>query len=548
MIRQLFLLLPFIFITCISFAQLSNIVTSDSISYPVHKDNIGKIAFMGKTIPIEAFQQSDFLTNFELKQKADFNIRVFMGNSLTNYLHKLSPGAAVDELVKNGNYQFTFLVDGKKIYEENLNAGAGSVESKNQRTVFRIPLISSSNEDSWGIFLWNRFLMSGGQDALTSGEHVLKIEIRPYLKQTEVLVGDLIAEGKINILVPEVKINEKLARVQAIKPLKDWQISTDYIDTTKIEALNKKILTQNYKDITSIVVIKDGKLLLEEYFNGAKRNALHDMRSVGKSFASTLLGIAIRDGYIRNEEQGLSAFYDLKKYQNYSPVKDSVSLKDLLTMSSVFTGLDSDPQSPGGEEKMYPTPNWVDFTLNLPVDETKLEKKRWEYFTAGVVLLGDVIHQSVPGGLEKYADKNLFQPLGITNYKWQFTPQKVANTAGGIRLRSLDFAKYGQLYKNQGSWDGKQLLPKDWVGKSLSHQMPIAKDEYYGYLFWNKTYLVEGKEYEVYYCSGNGGNKIMVFKDQPLVIVITATAYNKPYGHSQVDAMIRDYLIPAVIK
>jgi len=548
MTKQLFLLV-LLFTSNISFSQLSDLVKSDSITYPIHKNNSGKIAFMGKTIPIESFKESDFLTSFELKEKTDLNIRVFMGNSLTNYLHRLSSGLSVDELVKNGNYQFTFLVDGKKIYQENLNPGAGSAENKNQRAVFRIPLISSSDEDSWGRFLWNRFFITGGgQDALTAGEHVLKLEIRPYLKLTEVLVGELIAEGQIKVSVPEVKIDEKLVRVQTIKPLKDWQISTNPIDTAKIEALNKKILTQNYKDITSIVVIKDGKLLLEEYFNGSKRNALQDMRSVGKTFASTLMGIAIRDGYIQSEAQRLNAFYDLKKNQNYSPEKDSISLKDLLTMSSVLTGLDSDPESPGGEEKMYPTPNWVDFTLNLPVDETKLAEKRWEYFTAGVVLLGDVIHQLVPNGLENYADKNLFQPLGITNYKWQFTPQKVANTAGGIRLRSLDFAKYGQLYQNQGLWNGKQILPKEWVEKSLSHQMPIAKDEYYGYLFWNKTYQVDGKGYEVYYCSGNGGNKIIVFKDQPLVIVITATAYNKPYGHSQVDSMIQNYLIPAIVK
>ncbi|WP_341902191.1 serine hydrolase [Fluviicola taffensis] len=547
MTKQLFFLL-LLFTGNISFGQLSNLVKSDSITYPVHQNNIGKITFMGNTIPIEKFKESDFLTSFELKKKTDLNIRVFMGNSLTNYLHTLSPESTADELVKNGNYQFTFLVDNIKIYEENLNAGAGSAESKNQRTVFRVPLISSSNEDSWGVFLWNRFLMNGGQDALSSGEHALRIEIRPYLKLTEVVVGKLLAEGQIKVVVPEVKIDEKLVRIQAIKPLKDWSISTDHIDTAKIEALNKKIGTQSYKDITSIVVIKDGKLLLEEYFNGAKRNALHDMRSVGKTFASTLMGIAIRDGYIQSEMKQLNAFYDLKKYQNYSPEKDSISLKDLLTMSSVLTGLDTDPQSPGTEENMYPTANWVDFTLNLPVDETKLAAKRWEYFTAGVVVLGDVVHQSVPNGLEQYSAKNLFQPLGITNYKWQLTPQKVANTAGGIQLRSLDFAKYGQLYQNQGSWNGQQILPKEWVEKSLSHQMTISKNEYYGYLFWNKTYQVNGKDYEVYYCSGNGGNKIMVFKDQPWVIVITATAYNKPYGHSQVDAIIQNYLIPAIVK
>lgn len=548
MTKSLFFLILLFFTSNTSFGQSSDLVKSDSITYLIHKRNVGKIAFMGKTIPIEAFQESDFLTGFEWKEKTDLNIRVFMGNSLTNYLHLLSPQLAVDELVKNGNYQFTFLVDGKKIYEENLNTGAGSAESKNQKTVFRIPFISSSDEDSWGRFLWNRFLMSGGQDALTSGNHTLKIEIRPYLKLTEVLVGGLIAEGQINVLVPEVKVDEKLVRIQAIKPLKDWVLSKDAVDTVKIEALNKKILTKEYKDITGIVVIKEGKLLLEEYFNGAKRNTLHDTRSVGKSFASTLLGIAIRDGYIQSETQQLNAFYDLKKNQNYAPAKDSISLKDLLTMSSVLTGFDMDEQSPGTEEKMYPSANWVDFTLNLPVDETKLTERRWEYFTAGVVLLGDVIHKSVPDGLEKYAAKNLFQPLGITNYKWQFTPQKVANTAGGLQMRSLDFAKYGQLYQNQGVWNGKQILPKDWVSKSFSHQMTISKDEYYGYLFWNKTYEVEGKKYEVYYCSGNGGNKVIVFKDQPLVIVITATAYNKPYCHSQVDKIIQNYLIPALVK
>lgn len=528
------------------FAQSSDIVTSDSITYPVHKEHIGKIAFMGAIIPIEQFKESDFLKSFELKEKTDLNIRVFMRNSLTNYLHVLAPGLNAEELAQYGNYQFTFLVDGVKVYTENLNVRAGNPESKNKKTLFRIPLISSSNEDSWGIFLWNRFWLSGGQEACANGEHVLKIEIRPYVNQKELLVGALIAEGQLQVHVPVVTIDEKLVRIQAIKSPKDWSVSTDRIDTAKIEELNRNILTNVYKDLTSIVVIKDGKLLLEEYFNGANRNSLHDTRSVGKSFASTLLGMAIRDGYIRNEEQHLNAFYDLKKYQNPSPAKDSIRLKDLLTMNSAFQGFDMDESSPGNEEKMYPTSNWVDFTLNLPVDETKVQEKRWEYFTAGVVLLGDVLNKSVPNSLKQYADQNLFKPLGISNYQWQFTPQKVVSTAGGLQLRSLDLAKYGQLYQNKGLWNGKQLLPKDWVEKSFSHQISVTEGEYYGYLFWNKTYKVNGKDYEVYYCSGNGGNKVIVFKDLPFVFVITATAYNKAYSHSQVDKIIQNYLIPAI--
>ena len=509
---------------------------------------VGKIAFMGPLVPIENFKETDFLTSFILKENTDFNVRVFLGKPLTNYLQLLSPKLTTDELTKNGNYQFTFFVDNKKIYVENLNVGAGSADSKNQRTVFSVPLISSTNEDSWGRFLWGRFFANGGQEALTNGERLLKIEIRPYLKLSEVLTGNIIAEGQIKIIVPEIKINETQVKLQPIKPLKDWQISNEKLDIAKIEALNRKIATHTFKDITSIVVIKKGKLLVEEYFNGANRNTLHDTRSVGKSFASTLLGVAIKDNYIKDEMQMLKDFYDLKSFQNYSSPKDSITLKSLLTMSSSFNGTDIDSDSPGNEENMYPTNNWVEFTLNLPIDKTKVTTARWDYFTAGVVVLGDILNKSVPNGLEKYADKNLFQPLGITKYKWQFTPQKVANTAGGLQLRSLDYAKFGQLYKNQGNWNGKQILMQEWVTKSLSKQMTISEGEYYGYLFWNKTYTVDEKSYEAYYSSGNGGNKIFIFKDQPLVIIITSKAYNKAYGHKQADQIMQDYLIPAITK
>ena len=530
------------------FGQKINFVKADTIIYPIHKSNIGKIAFMDKTITIENFKEADFLKSFELNEKSDLNIRVFLGKSLTNYLHLLSPQLTADELTKNGNYQFTFFVDNKKIYVENLNIGAGSADNKNQKTIFRVPLISSTNEDSWGKFLWNRFFGNGGQEALSEGEHLLKIEIRPYLKLTEVLAGNIIAEGQIKIIVPEIKIDEKLVKVQSIKPIKDWQISTEKIDIAKIEELNRKIAKKTYKNVTSIVAIKDGKILIEEYFNGANRNTLHDTRSVGKSFASTLLGIAIKDKYIKSETQTLKEFYNLKSFQNYSTAKDNITLKSLLTMSSNFEGSDMNTESIGNEENMYPTKNWVGFTLNLPTDKTKGSGKQWDYFTAGVVVLGDIIHKSVPNGLEKYADKNLFKPLGITKYKWQFTPQKVANTAGSLKLSSLDNAKFGQLYKNQGTWNGKQILSQEWIEKSLSHQMIISENEFYGYLFFNKTYNVNGLDYEVYYSAGNGGNRIFIFKDQPIVIVITSTAFNTPYGEKQVEKIMQQHLIPAIYK
>lgn len=532
-------------ITCLN-GQIPDLIKPDSIVFPVHKAYVGTIAFMGKSIPMEQFKSSDFLESCVLPEQKDLNIRVFMGNSLTNALHRLAPDVPLETLTAKGNFQFTFWVDQEKIYTENLHPGAFGAENKNKKTVFRIPLISSTNEDSWGRFLWSRFLMNGGQEALCTGQHLLMIEIRPYLKLSEIRSGEILAQGSIRLLVPGRNIEEDQLKYRRPKASQDWEIADGGVDIARIEALNRKIESAAFKDITSVVAIKNGKLALEEYFNGARRSTLHDTRSVGKSFASALLGIAVKKGYIANENQALSTFYTLKNYANYGTEKEQITLKQLLTMNVPLAGSDMDPGSAGNEENMYPSPNWVKFTLDLPLDSAKWQENHWDYFTAGVVVLGDVLQHSAPGGLETFAEKELFSPLGIANYKWQYTPQKVPNTAGGLRLRALDLAKFGQLYQNGGSWKGNQILSKDWVEKSLSQQSRISEDEYYGYLFWNKTYQVDGKAYEAYYASGNGGNRIIIFKDQPWVIVITAKAFNTPYGHTQVDKMVQQYLIPAL--
>ncbi|RZK73390.1 MAG: class C beta-lactamase-related serine hydrolase [Pedobacter sp.] len=294
-------------------------------------------------------------------------------------------------------------------------------------------------------------------------------------------------------------------------------------------------------------VIKNGRILIEEYFNGSSRDSLHDVRSVGKSFASTLTGIAMRDGYLKSEQQKIKDFYDLKSFKNYSPAKENVTIKELLTMSSAFNGDDNDPQSPGNEENMYPTDNWVKFVLDLPVDTNKYHGQ-WHYFTGGAMLLGSILDGLVPGGLDAYAERKLFSPLGISKYQWEYTPQHVANTAGGIRMNSLDFAKLGQLYQNDGTWNNQKVLTPVWVGQSFSKYKEIVdrKDEYYGYLFWNKTYHSNNKKHETFYSSGNGGNEIFVFKDKPLVVVITATAYGTPYAHRQADVIVEKYLLPAI--
>ncbi|MBW8523096.1 beta-lactamase family protein [Chryseobacterium chendengshani] len=538
------------------FSQSQDLVKTDGITNNLHRYNIGKVTFMNGNIPLDQYKQADFLTSFPLTYKSDLNIRVFMENSIANYLHQLAPELSSDELLEKGNLQFSFFVDHQFIYKDNISPGCwigNANELKNTLTTFRIPLTSSKGENLWALHLWERFQLNGGENALKEGKHQLKIEIRPYFKideKTEAKVGKLIAEGQVELVIETPKATAKQIAIPMIQHNSDWKISDFKLDKKKIEALNKEIVTYNLKEITSIVVINDGKLLLEEYFNGADRNTLHDPRSAGKSFVSTLMGIAIKDGYIKDENQTLNQFYNLKNFENYNVKKEQIKIKDLLTMSSSFEGSDANSDSPGNEENMYPTDNWVKFTLDLPVDDAKNNGGKWDYFTAGTIILGDILDKKVPGGLEKYADEKLFKPLNIKNYQWQYTPQNVANTAGSLQMTSLDYAKYAVLYKNNGIWNGKQILPQDWVQKTFTHQIkiPERENEFYSYLFWNKTVNYKGKNYETYYCAGNGGNEFIIFKDLPIVIIITAKAYNKPYGHPQAEKIVRDFILPAILK
>ena len=312
--------------------QIHDLVQTDGIVHPLHKANIGRIIFMNGNIPLDQLKETDFLTSFALKPASDLNIRVFLANS---------------------------------IYSENLHHGAGL--HKSTTTTYRVPLTSTKGEDWWASYLWNRFMQNGGEKELTEGTHQLSIELRPYLKLTELKVGELIASGELTLTVKKPRATPAEIAIQQIKPNSGWPVSTEQYHKKKIEALNKSIAEYAFKEINSIVVIKNGKLLIEEYCNGANRETMYDTRSVGKSFTSTLMGMAIRDGFIKNDTQTLKEFYPLSTFQHNAKAKENTRIKDLLTMSSAFNGSDAISESPGNEENMYPTDNWVKFALDLPL-------------------------------------------------------------------------------------------------------------------------------------------------------------------------------------
>ncbi|HEX2535227.1 MAG TPA: serine hydrolase [Chitinophagaceae bacterium] len=528
-------------------AQEARSSSANGIAAAVHQPHAGKIVFSAGALPA-AGAEKGFLTTYRFTPKSDLYFTAFLERPLLQDLSVLAPGLPAEELLRLGSYQFTFYVDDRLVYRDSLHPQSLRPAEKEKETVIGRPLVAHPFQNLWGAYLWFRFLRNGGEQALTEGKHRLKIEMRPSVQSAEWKTGAVAAAGEVVLDVQNPKIDPATMSLHPVTPYNGLPVSKDAFDREKIKELKAREGENVFKDITSIVVLKDGKILLEEYFNKAGRNTLHDVRSVGKTFASTMTGIAIGEGHLKSEYQTLKEFYDLRQFAHFSPAKEAATIRDLLTMSSIFEGDDNKGDSPGREDNMYPTADWVKFTLDLPADTANADG-RWHYFTAGVVLLGDILHRSVPGGLEAYADAKLFRPLGITDYKWQYTPQKVANTAGGIRMNALDFAKYAQLYKNGGQWQGRTVVPKEWVDKSFTKvkTLPRRQNEYYGYLFWNKTYTVNGQGYEAFYCAGNGGNHLYIFKDIPFVIVVTGAAYNRPYAHSQVHTIMESYVLPAVL-
>lgn len=532
------------------FGQDKNIVEPEPIKTELHESNIGKIYFTEQRLSYESISEGSFLKTYKLTNKSNLFFVAYFNNSLTNYKYQIVPKYSADTLFKIGNYQFSIFIDSNLIYQSNLLPGAPQAKNQDKDTYLNRPFIDNiEGQGTWSESFWNRFMRNGGDKILTDGNHLLKMEIRPYVTTDTVITGNIIASGELKLEVfRQPKIDLRKIKLNKLTPYNGLEISNLPFDKKKIKYLKGAIDEGMYKKINSIVVLKEGKILIEEYFNDENRNSLHDPRSVGKSFTSTMTGIAIRDRFIKSDTQTISDFYQLNQFQNFRPSKENATIKDLLIMSSGFDGNDEIDNSVGNEENMYPNQDWVKFALDLPYQDSLKEK--WHYFTAGVILLGDILNKTVPKGLEKYADEKLFKPLGITNYKWQYTPQNIPNTAGGIQMNALDFAKYGQLYKNGGTWNGQQILSKVWVENTFTKQKQIIgrDSEYYGYLFWNKTFKANNKDYEAYYCAGNGGNYILIFKNEPLVIVITASAYGQYYAHSQVTEMLSKYILPAVTK
>ncbi len=303
----------------------------------------------------------------------------------------------------------------------------------------------------------------------------------------------------------------------------------------------------------SVLVARQGKLVVEEYFYGFDRETWHDMRSASKTITSTLIGLAIQEGRIKDlSATALSFFPRYRSYDNWDPRKARITVRDLLTISSGLDANDSDPRSAASEgayQSQTQRPDWIKLALDAPmIDDPESQPL---YGGANPLILGGILAQASEEPLEWFAHRTLFGPLGIEHYKFQLDPTGIVYMGGGLHMRPRDMAKYGQLYLDGGIWQRRRLLSEDWVRESWGRYgrlAPLDRNGHEdGYLWWHHKYPVGERTIETVEARGNGGQYIFVVPTLDMVVVITAGNFRTGRTR-QFEEIMRRYILPAVVQ
>ncbi len=305
-----------------------------------------------------------------------------------------------------------------------------------------------------------------------------------------------------------------------------WNVSTledEGMDTDLIEEVTDQIMNGEFHGIHSLLIVRNGSLVHEAYFEGFQRNSLHTIYSVTKSISSALIGIAIDQGLIQSVEDTVLSFFP--EYDIQESEKQKIKLQHILTLT---TGLDwdeksfpySDPRNT--ETQMVATNDWMKFVLERPIrSQPGLE---WVYNTGSVHLLSGIIRQATGQFVDIFAESSLFQPLGIQNYEWNKDPQGYPTTGAtiqGLRLYLRDIAKFGYIFLNDGKWNGQQVVSKAWVEESTRKHIDFGDGNGFGYLWRTGSATIKGNEIPFYYAAGYGGQTIHIVPEFNMMVVFT---------------------------
>ena len=310
------------------------------------------------------------------------------------------------------------------------------------------------------------------------------------------------------------------------------------VSSEKLEKLVDAVTSGEFGSLHSILVMKNGKLILEEYFDAYSAEDLHMLQSCTKSISSLLVGIAIDKGFIKDVEMKIPEFFpELSEKLNKEWGK--VSLKNLLKMSAGVNWENNADENINVEE-----PNYLLNILQRPIKINPGEM--FEYRSPNINLIAGIIENVSGMRADKFADLYLFKPLGIELYSWfLIADNSIPDMSGSLGLRPRDMIKIGFLILNNGKWGEKQIIPEKWIAESTSKQIITEWILDYGYFWWTGQ-SEKHPSISAIVAMGLGSQFIVVIPE--LNVVAVTTGYNMEMGeHANSLRIFEKYLLPAVM-
>lgn len=276
-------------------------------------------------------------------------------------------------------------------------------------------------------------------------------------------------------------------------------------------------------DLHSLILIRNGRVILECYPHPYDENSLHNVKSVSKSIMSAMVGIALREGILKSLDEKVYDYFPQYFTDETDSLKKTITLRHLLTMTS---GLDLDENGPIAKS-IFSSDDWIGATLARPMIDNPGDS--FLYCSGLTHVMSGILTEAAGRGLLDLCNEYLFDALGITGAQWRKGPKGYYFGGAELFLKPRDLARIGVLYLNDGRWNGRQIVPEEWVKESTSGQVGTGcAGQQYGYWWYtdDKGFVD---------AIGWGGQGIRFHRGTGTVMVVTAATHNAG------DILFRDF-------
>lgn len=338
---------------------------------------------------------------------------------------------------------------------------------------------------------------------------------------------------------------EDVTQPEDSPPSYDWPTSSPEEQGLDSSILSMAVVSARRAGfVDCLLVVRNGHLVTEEYFNGYDRNTPHNVKSVSKSFLSAMVGIALQQGRFDSLDQKIAPFFSEELTDDVDPRVRSITLRHLLTMRA---GFDTDENV---YSTLYSSPNWIRATLHLDLIDSPGDA--FHYNTFSTHLLATALARAANMTALEFGDLHLFRPLKIHCRQWQRDSQ--GNYFGGNNMyfTPRDAARFGLLCLNGGSMEGRQILPEGWVRDCIVNSAGgdwtwgEMHDLGYGRLWWTGSL----GRHSFYTALGHGGQYVLVFPEIQLIVV---TNSESEIGWDRADeqeravaSLVKDFVLTAL--